>query len=500
MKNSNIIAYLIIGALLVLQACTKDFEKINTPPTSLSTMDPGLLLAKAQKDASFSEGYEYPNNQYASWVQQWAGGVLISSSRYIQQTDDNVWSDNYSVIRNISQIRNQILKGREADPKARTKIAIARIVEISIWQRLTDTFGDIPFSESALGVDAIVNQPKFDKQETIYQTLITDLDAAIAQINATDDSYGNADYYFKGNTTLWKKYAYSLKLRLGMRIRYANPTLAQKTVTEAMGQTLMTSNTDNAAVPTYNDATNSNVHPVLNHWLAGSPDLKYLANTFVDQLVNTNDPRLLRLVQPTVNSVKAGKPAYKGIGVALTDAILKTIIKDDYSTASQLTFFNKTYSPAIPCIAMSYSDVCFYKAEAALEGWGSTADQAEVFYQDGVKAALAQNPYLITTVPANFAAELSFTGLTKEQKLEKIGTQKWIQLFGRSFEAFIEWRRMGYPKLTPGPNLGSTNGTIPRRTVYSSREALLNTVNYNDAVSRYSNGDSYTSKVWWDKR
>ena len=73
---------------------------------------------------------------------------------------------------------------------------------------------------------------------------------------------------------------------------------------------------------------------------------------------------------------------------------------------------------------MSYSDVCFYKAKAALEGWGSTADQAEVFYQDGVKAALAQNPYLITTVPANFAAELSFTGLTKEQKLEKIGTQK----------------------------------------------------------------------------
>ena len=93
MKNSNIIAYLIFGALLVLQACTKDFEKINTPPTSLSTMYPGLLLANAQKDASFSEGYEYPNNQYGSWVQQWAGGVLISSSRYIQQTDDNVWSD-----------------------------------------------------------------------------------------------------------------------------------------------------------------------------------------------------------------------------------------------------------------------------------------------------------------------------------------------------------------------------------------------------------------------
>lgn len=52
-----------IGALFVAQGCTEDFEKINTPPTTLSTIDPGLILSKAQKDAAFSEGYEYPNNQ-----------------------------------------------------------------------------------------------------------------------------------------------------------------------------------------------------------------------------------------------------------------------------------------------------------------------------------------------------------------------------------------------------------------------------------------------------
>ena len=499
MKN---IRYIVIFATLFFsQSCTKDFETLNTPPTTLSTIDPGLVLSKAQKDAAFAEGFEYPNNQFGSWAQHWAGGVLISSSRYVQQADDATWDAHYTLIRNLSQIRNQILKGKESDPKGRTKLAIARIVEISVWQRLTDLFGDVPFSETASGTETVNNQPKFDTQESIYTTLIKDLDTAIGQLTATDDSYGAADYYFKGNVTLWKKYANSLKLRLGMRIRYANATLAQKTVTEAMGQTLMESNTDNAAVPTFNDATNSNVHPVLNHWLAGSPDLKYLADTLVAQLVKTSDPRLPRLVQPTVNSVKAGTPAYKGLGVALTDAILKTIIKDDYSTASQTTFFNKAYTPAIPCLAMSFSDVSFYKAEAALEGWGATADQAEKFYQDGVKAAMAQNPYNVTTIPAAYqTAEMSFTGLTKEQKLEKIGTQKWIQLFGRSYEAFIEWRRMGYPALKAGPNAGSTNGTIPRRTVYSAREALLNKTNYTTAVGLMSKGDSYLSKVWWDKR
>lgn len=486
-------------ALLIAQACTSDFEKINTPPTSVTAIDPGLVLSKVQRDAAFSEGYEYPNNQFGSWVQQWAGGVLISSSRYVQQADNDLWASHYVYLRNLTQIRNQLLKGLENDPQGRTKLAISRIVEISIWQRLTDLFGDVPYSQTGLGVDNVANQPAFDPQESIYRSLITTLDAAIAQLNASDASYGTADLYYKGDVAKWKKYGNSLKLRLGMRIRYADPTLAQKTVTEAMGQTLLESNADNAAVATYNDATNANVHPVLNHWLAGSPDLKYLADTFVNQLVTTNDPRLPSLVQPTANSIKVGKPAYKGIGVALTDALLKTIIKDDYSTASQATFFNKSYTPPIPCVQMTFADVSFYKAEAALEGWGATTDQAEKFYQDGVKAAMSMAPYNVATIPATYT-ELSFTGLTKEQKLEKIGIQKWIQLFGRSYEAFIEWRRMGYPKLTPGPNAGSTNGQIPRRAVYSTQEALLNKPNYDAAVARFSSGDSYLSKVWWDKR
>ena len=488
------------GAVCFLQACTGDFEKLNTPPNSVTTIDPGLLLSRVQRDGAFVEGVEYPNNQYGSWIQQWAGGVLISSSRYIEQADNSTWESHYNLIKNISQIRNEILKGQENDPSARTKLAIARVVEIAVWQRLTDLFGDVPYSQSAMGPTQVTNKPVFDTQESIYKSLINDIDVAISQLTVGDASYGTADFYYKGDVAKWKKYANSLKLRLGMRIRYADPALAQKTVTAAMGQPLLESNADNATIPTFNNATNANVHPILNHFLAGSPDLKYLADAFVNQLVATNDPRLPRIAQPSVNSVKAGTPAYKGIGVALTDEILKTIIKDDYSTASTATFFNRAYSPAIPCIVMSFSDVSFYKAEAALEGWGATADQAEAFYKAGVQAALAQDPYNVTTVPASFVDQLSFTGLTKEQKLEKIGTQKWIQLFGRSYEAFIEWRRMGYPTLKAGPFAGSTNGTIPRRTIYSSREALLNEDNYKAAAAKLSNGDTYVSKVWWDKR
>ncbi len=138
-------------------------------------------------------------------------------------------------------------------------------------QRLTDLFGDVPYSQTALGPEDVNTKPSFDTQESIYKSLINDLNAAILQLTPGDMSYGSADFYYKGDINKWKKYANSLKLRLGMRIRYADPALAQKTVTEAMGQPLLASSADDATVPTYNNATNANVHPVLNQFLAEAP-------------------------------------------------------------------------------------------------------------------------------------------------------------------------------------------------------------------------------------
>lgn len=499
-RNRSIYTALLLGSLS-LSSCTKNFNELNTPPTSVTNIDAAILLSKVQKDAAFAEGTETANIQVGSWVQYWAGGLVAPTSRYIQQPDNNIWANHYTLLRNLGQIRNQALKGKEDDPTGRTKLAIARIVEIYVWQRLTDLFGDVPFSHTTEDAGNVNNKPAYDSQEAIYKQLITDLDAAIAKLNSSDASYGNADFYYKGNVDNWKKFGNSLKLRLGMRLKYASPQLAEKTVREAMGGPLFTDNKDNATVPTFNDAQTTNAHPILAQFISGSPDLRYLASAFVNTLNNKKDPRLPFIAAPTVNSKNSGTPVYRGIGVALTDALLAGIIKDDYSTASTTTYFNRTLATPIPCYVFTYADVCFFKAEAALMGWGAAPADAEKFYQDGIKAAMAMQPYNITAIPqAYIDAEFSFAGLTPEQQLEKIMTQKWIQLFGRDYEAYAEWRRTGYPVLTPGPNQGSTNGTIPRRAVYSSLETLLNTDNYQQAVKGLSKGDTYLSKVWWDKK
>ena len=493
------IAYLATGAFLLLHSssCTKDFDRINTPPTSVTKVDPSLLIARILRDGTFQESGELPNNKFGSWVQHWAGGPVVPVSRYFEGPENLIWSQHFVLLRNIIQIKDE-LKGLENDPAGRSKLAIAEIYEVFLYQRLTDLFGDIPFSEVTQSNAAINRTPKFDKQEDIYPALIKRLDNSLAKLTAGDASYGTADFFYNGNVDKWKKFGNSLKLRLGMRLRYAKPDLAEETVKAAMTASygLLASNSDNAAVATFNNAQAENQNPILRQSTTGSADLRYLANTLVDKLKGYNDPRLPVLAQAVILN---GVSTYQGIGVALTDDQLSQLIRSNYSTPNKATWFSLTFSP-IPSYAMTYADISFYKAEAALLGWGANAADAQELFVEGVKAAFALAPYNLSSIPASYTQNvLSFAGLNDAQKMEKIATQKWIQLFGRNMEAFAEWRRTGYPVLNPGPNQGSTNGQIPRRGIYASEESDLNKANYKEAVARMSNGDSFLSKVWWDK-
>lgn len=501
MKTLKYLTYTSLSTLLLFaqSSCTKDFEKINTPPTSVTNIDPSLLISRILRDGTFQESGEVPNNKFGSWVQHWAGGPVVPVSRYFEGPENLIWSQHFALLKNISQIKQE-LKGLENDPAGRSKLAIAEIYEVYLYQRLTDLFGDIPFSEITTSPTEINTTPKFDKQEDIYPALITKVDAAISKLTAGDASYGSADFFYQGNIDKWKKFGNSLKLRLGMRLRYANASLAQQTVTAAITSPigLLSSNADNAAIPTFNNAQPENQNPILRQAVTGSSDLRYLANTLIDKLKAMDDARLPLLAEP-VNI--GGTPTYQGIGVALTDNQLSALIRANYSTPNRSTYFNQAASSTVPSYTMTYADICFYKAEAALLGWGLSTADAHTQFVNGVKAAFALPPYNISTINSTYESTvLSFTGLSDAQKMEKIGTQKWIHLFGRNMEAFAEWRRTGYPVLTPGPNPGSTNGQIPRRGIYSSDEVELNKANYQEAVSRMSNGDSFLSKVWWDKR
>lgn len=64
-------------------------------------------------------------------------------------------------------------------------------------------------------------------------------------------------------------------------------------------------------------------------------------------------------------------------------------------------------------------------------------------------------------------------------------TQIWVALFVDDQEIYANWRRTGYPLLTPGNFPGNVrNGTIPRRLNYPKSEYSLNYVNLAGAVKK----------------
>lgn len=174
-----------------------------------------------------------------------------------------------------------------------------------------------------------------------------------------------------------------------------------------------------------------------------------------------------------------------------------------------------TYNdPTGPTFIVTYAQTCFLMAEAAHRGYIS--GDAKAYYEAGVKAAFNQFKHFPNVAAAQKVAfgELSADAAAAEylarnpfsadKALEQINTQYYINTFGDPHEVFANWRRSGYPVLTPAKlaplySQSSTNGEIPRRFSYPQNEAQVNKANYDAAVARQG-ADVYMTRVWWDKK
>ncbi len=499
--------------LFFSNACQDGLEELNQPPTSVTSINPNFVFSAVQKDDAYYSTSWTKLLQYGSWVQHFGDadqGFTTSHYQSITAYDNDFFEGNYTLLGEIAQIERDLLVGLEDDPEGRSRIAIADILAANIWERTTALVGDIPFTEAVQGVENPNTLPVYDPQEEIYPALITMLDNSIAQITDGDIGYGSADYFYNSDFDQWRMLGNCFKLKIGLRLKFANPSLAQQTVTAAMGGPLMASNADNATVPTFSgNGQNVNAHPLLSTYRPrpnGESGKPFIGEELVNTLIEKNDPRLTVITEPTEVSkqvfAESGNPddlVYRGLMPALSFDQYNSVNLSDFSYPSFSVMLNEDVER--PATTMDYAEVSFLKAEAALEGWGATEAEAEQFYQDGIRAALTMHVYgeFITEeeVEAYMTSEEAQLIGTKEEKIQKIAVQKWIALFDRSFEAFFEWRRLGYPELDPGDNPGETNGTVPRRGKYSTTEAALNQSNYEAAVNRQG-PDTFTTRIWID--
>jgi hypothetical protein len=413
---------------------------------------------------------------------------------------------------------------------------IARVMRVYAMHRMTDLYGDIPYSQA--GRPSLYSYPVYDTQQSIYNDMLKELDEAQANLSSGTAVMGSHDLYFQGDAAKWKKFANSLMLRIAMRLSKVDQTTAKTYAAKALANGLITSNADNVMLY-HNDGvtTNDSSEPYAKIFAHEDKEF-FLGKTFVDMLANTSDPRLALIGtvcdDPSLdvqgNSYQYGNsdPAIQeGLpsGYSLSPSSDWYIGKIDSRFAADGSFNGGSYvshfsvpnrytysNPTSPTFIVTYAQTQLLLAEAAYRGWVS--GDAKTYYENGVRAAMTQfSLYTNSGAQALYAKYLSTAAVdaylaknpyNASKALEQINTQYYINCFCDEYETFANWRRSGYPALKAPANAAlygecaTSGGTIPRRFRYPTDESQVNSTNYDAAVKNLSNGDKFDSRMWWD--
>ncbi len=507
-----------ILALLALAAglssCDKNFESINTNPVQSTSIDPLYLFSNAQLNTTLASQTMFYESAIVQQTNTPFGG-LNTGANFNQDNRDNTrvnWFYLYSGTNNGNngpiKLLTAVMDQTQNDSTRSNLYHMSRIWKAYVFQVLVDTYGDVPYFDAGKAFISGNKLPKFDPQADIYTDLVKELDQAIAGLNASK-RIETGDLFYQGNVAKWRRLAYSLMLRIGMRYTKVDAAKAQSIVQKAFQGGVLQSNDDNVKIQYTSIYTN----PLGNLWNNTEKANFYLGAPFVNYLKTTNDPRL------TVIAARYGEPS-KNPEQTTVDRTPANQIGMPYGYDDGSISTAPGFPGRVPSGGWNYSQVNrrtlgkvdgpnFYLthaqtqlllAEAAQRGWitGSAAD----FYKAGVTAHMAQmGSYDASAAISQSAidAYLSAQPYVAARGLEQINTQYWVASFLNGPEAFANWRRSGFPVLTPNKYPGKTiTGDFIRRLTYPILEQSVNAENYTIAVSRQGPDDLET-RIFWDK-
>ena len=541
MRNINkLILSAALGVGLVAGCDTEELHELNVNPQAVSEIDLHYLFSAAE--LSLASNGASGDNRYIDWrtniglaagaIQQLAttGGISSNGMYYTHNEEtatapfEFLYNDQ---LKNIAEVLRQTGPGGFAEGEMQNTRNAARIIRVLTFQRLTDYYGAIPYTEANRGLEGIFF-PKYDEQSFIYPDLLRELEEALAGLSTANDDPGfeKADMIYQGNIDQWKKFGNSLMLRMAMRISNVDPSTANTYVAKAVSGGVFTSNDDNVWIPMSDgpsEWTNQNgISRAFYPGDGGNPAT--LSETFVNFLKGANpgdvaddDPRLMIYTNGIGEWTAASWAPKKTSPLQQmgfpSGKFQSTVASERGWPANFLidTTFSRINPHMLddsdPYMIMNYAEVEFLLAEAAERGIGGVTD-AETHYNNGVRAAMQMlEPYFendeemtgaVTDAQVDaYLARYPYGGggvTGTESKLEQIGYQMWASKFFNWWEAWSDWRRTGYPELVEftESTANVTNGKIPVRLPYPSTEVASNP-NFNQA-----DDNNYTSPVWWD--
>ena len=99
---------------------------------------------------------------------------------------------------------------------------------------------------------------------------------------------------------------------------------------------------------------------------------------------------------------------------------------------------------------------------------------------------------------ADIEAFVTANPLSAGSELKEINEQYWVATLLNGPETFANFRRSGFPALTPNPYQGRDVTPFVRKLTYPDSEYAINKTNLNAAITKQG-GDKLDTRVWWDK-
>jgi Starch-binding associating with outer membrane len=470
MKKYIRYTFLLAISALSLAGCKK-FLNINTDPNNPLTVPESVTVPPVEITLAANIVGGFPGTTIGYWMQQLSLNQALPTveNYFIQPTDvNNSW--NFFIYPNVLQ-NLKIMIGQAESAKHNQYVAIGFALSAYTYAITTDLWGDIPYSQ-ALQLPAIT-KPVYDPQQSIYGDIQGLLDSALYYIGQTPSVIAPSgdDYIYNGNMTQWTKWIHMMKARYYLRLSNAPGRTAATQADSALTELALGfgSNSDNAAVP----FPTQDGSPWFENTSAGAGGV-VLAKNFIDLLQGNSDPRLPILTDTAIDGPNAGTYVGRPSGIGTV-----------FNSPTNFSNVNTAYAGInAPLYMATYSEQLFIKAEATFITAGAAA--ADPIYRAAITAHMDM-------VGVKSADETTYLGtrppLTSSNAMQQMMTEKYIADF-LNVETFNDWRRTGFPTLTPAQN--AIIPTIPRRWPYDTDELLANPQPQDSAT--------IASRVWWDTK
>jgi len=478
MKQSYFKIFFAAAFISLFFSCKK-YEYFQTNPNQASTATPGLLLT----NICISVFDAYPTEP------AFASRQLTYYEREDQNQDYN-WTrasfGNYDILRQVARMDTLALQANNKNYDA-----LAKFFRAVLFDQLSETFGDIPYSEALQGAEGNT-QPKYDAQEDVYAGILNELEEANTLLDEANGTI-SGDIIYNGDITHWKKLvnAYHLRLLMDLSKRAGDSKIDikqqfQNIISNPDKYPIMESNDDNGQI-VFNSTSTSNYYPTAGYLSLGTSIS--MEEGFVDILKERKDPRLFSIAQPIAGLAPNVFDNYAGVNGGLTLADQQTASADASRINSR--YYDITRPVNEPLILLGYPEQEFIIAEAIARGWIN--GDAEQHYKNGITSSMA---FYNIDVPAGYLDEPNVK-YDAANAIPLIITQKYIALFMQSgWQPFYEQRRTGIPHFNVGP--GTYNDRkIPKRWEYPQSEYDYNKANVEAAVQKQYNGNDDVNEVMW---